>query len=189
MLIRIYYSNFRNYNSPWIGRGMFVFMVVVIFKCIHVPIRNLYTHRTFEDFCVVMVGGPGFVIVLPLVLCVAVYSIFAPILFLIQQWIHFGVFNFEHNLLQMIFTFGYLVIFIGIFVLLPKVWKFVYADWHLYRYFTDKKPTPQSYADHVVRAFESKQIRDELLDECFGMDLSGLIKTYLPHYQIWMAEF
>lgn len=185
----LYFSNFMRYNQPWIGRGIFVFIVVIIFKCIHCPLRNLYTSRRFEDFCVCMVGIPAFIIILPLVLCIAIYSIFAPILFIIHQWIYFGLFNFDKNLLQQIFTVCYLIIFIAIFILLPQVWRFVYTNWHLYRYFTDKKPTPLYYGDHIVDVYHSTFIRDDLLYNCFGPDLSGLIKSYLPQYQIWTKQF
>ena len=172
-------------SPPWIGRGLFVFVVVVLFQCIHVPLRNLFTHRTYSDLCVVMAYLPIFVVVLPLVLGLAIYSLFAPVLFLFQHWIYFGLFDLQHNTLQCIFTFCYMVIAVGIAVLLPHVWKFVYSDFHLYRYFSDKKPTPEAFADYAVRVYQAQSGRDWLIIEYFGTDIGGVVLTFLPRLHVW----
>eukprot|EP01083_Nonionella_stella_P178607 631388_1 len=163
----------RSNNPPYIGRGLVVFMVVIIFKCIHCPLRNLFGLKLVDDICAVMAVIPGGIVVVLLVLLIAIYSLFAPVLFIIQHWIVFGLFDLDHNRLQLVFTCCYLVILFGIMSLLPHVWKFVYSSFHLFSYFADNKTTPEVYADHVIEVFYSKLIRNELIDEVFGTDLGG----------------
>eukprot|EP01083_Nonionella_stella_P082936 229124_1 len=181
----IYQSN----NPPYIGRGLVVFMVVIIFKCIHCPLRNLFGLKLVDDICAVMAVIPGGIVVVLLVLLIAIYSLFAPVLFIIQHWIVFGLFDLDHNRLQLVFTWCYLAILFGIMSLLPHVWKFVYSSFHLFSYFADNKTTPEVYADHVIEVFYSKLIRNELIDEVFGTDLGGMIKSYLPSFQIWNKKY
>eukprot|EP01084_Bolivina_argentea_P265893 450843_1 len=185
-----YYSTDRYWNEykylstdPWIGRGIWVFIVVIVYKCIHGPIK-WFVGGTFVEFMSQFIGVLCGVFTVILLLVLALYSVLLPIIFLFQHWYHYGLFCIKYNTLQIILTLFYFLILSGIIGLFSRVWKFVYTDIHLFRFFSDTQSTPLKYANFVIDTYKAAPIRNEIVIGIFGIDIGGLILRFLPKWHI-----
>eukprot|EP01083_Nonionella_stella_P283467 964925_1 len=175
-------------SAPWIGRGIWVFMMVICYKCVHTPIQWVLGR----------LGGPMIMVfavplwlcgacVVVLVLLLAFYSVFLPIIFLFQHVYHFG-FHMQQNTLQIVLTVFYLVILSAMIGLFSRVWKFVYCDIHLFRFFGDTRRTPQKYADFAIETYHAAPVRNQMIIDRFGPDIGGLMLMFLPKWHILNAQ-
>jgi len=179
-----YKGNDYKYQSieHWFGRGLFVFVVVVIFKCIHTPFRNLIkcSLSQFIGQCLAIVSA---VLCIASLLILAMYSVVLPIIFVGHHVMEYGL-DLSHNSLQMVLTAFYFVILSGIIGLFRRVWRFVYCDMHLIRFFGDNQSTPEKYADRAITTYHAADERNEIVLQVFGEDIGRLICEFLPRWHL-----
>merc|ERR1719499_1007920 len=84
----------------------------------------------------------------------------------------------------MVLTAFYFVILSGILGLFSRVWRFVYCDMHLIRFFGDNQSTPQRFVDRAMATYHAADERNEIVMRVFGEDIGRLICGFLPRWHL-----
>ncbi len=74
---------------------------------------------------------------------------------------------------------------VGIAWLLPSFLKCL-VFYNLYvPFWSGPKPIPTKFVEHIISVYENTRLRNDLLENVFGNDISSVIRQYLPEWHVY----